>query len=176
MKKLSLKKFAQVLLILLLSILMTLILTSCKSQKLIGQTSKTTTTVKDSTYTEYKKVDSLAVLRKADSVKISIPINKITEKPKTVKSKHSTIKISRKGEHIKAECICEEYKKVIELQKEVITQLREINTLKENTATYQVSKISNWAMPLVWVGGAAMLLIMIFIAFIMVKILKPKPF
>lgn len=169
MKKLSVKKFAQITLLLMLSLLMSLILTSCKSQKLIGQTSNTRTTVKDSTFTEYKKVDSLAVLRKADSAKISIPIHRITTKPQIVKSKHSTVKLFKKNGNIEAECICEEYKKIIELQKEVITQLREINTLKENTATYQVTEIPKWAMPLIWIGGVCVLVIL-------AKLLKFKPF
>jgi len=149
-------------------LLILIVSTSCKTAKLT--TSKTTTTVKDSISTQLQTVDSLLVVRKADTIALKMRIDKLTEKAIIKKSKYARLSIKRVGNTITAECIADELKELIELQREIINHYRETRTQTEDTIIIPKRYIPKIVKILAWIGGISFLLILIGI---ILKFVKP---
>ncbi|CAL2108185.1 conserved exported hypothetical protein [Tenacibaculum sp. 190524A02b] len=110
-----------------------MIVASCKTFKVLPSSTHSEI---DSIYTtkQIKVIDTLKVLRQADTAKFKIAPHEISVKPMVVKSKHATLKLSRKNGKIQAICIADELREIIELQKEIInTYKHKETTIKQNT-------------------------------------------
>ena len=143
---------------------------SCGSKKktVISDTKETIT---DSTYTTKKIItkDTLLTVA-ADSLKLSIPIDELSEAPIIESTGRTTARVSLVDDNLQVECLTEEYEAIIELQKEVITSLREIIKTKETNTEVTIVK-TPWYMKLRnLIGGIALLLI---IGLVVKKYLKP---
>lgn len=163
------KILKQALTVMFLMLIITTMITSCRTIKPTS-TSKLTTTIKDSITSQVKTIDTLVVLRKADTLKLKATIDKLTEEAIIKKSKFAKLTIKRVGNTIQAECITDELKELIELQREIINHYKEINTQKEDTIIIPKRYIPKMIKVLAWIGGVILLLIVIGV---ILKFVKP---
>lgn len=137
----------------------------CQTQQLPQR--QTVIKVKDSIVRKLQVVDTLEVLRQADTAKINTLIHQLSEKPLIQRSKFATVKLSKVGNQIQAECITDEYKKLLQLQQELIYHYQKVNHEQQHTITIEkryIPKIVKW---LAWLGG-------ILIVSVAIRIVKPK--
>ena len=132
--------------ILLFALVMMMSVASCKTFKVLPSSNTTKT---DSTFTTKtrKDIDTLQVVREADSAKVSADPNKLTSTPKVVKSKHATVSLSKINGKIKADCKCDGLEEMVKLQWEIIETYREINKSTENNTVIQESWWMGWLKP-----------------------------
>ena len=128
-----------------LTLLLLIILTmsACKSRQVLPKQIDTKTTIKESTMSKLEVIDTLQVLRPADTARISRLIKELTEIPSVIKSKQSTVSIRRVGDQIEATCVCEELKQAVKIYKETVTLQKEIITEKTETITILQNQM-NW--------------------------------
>lgn len=149
---------------------MSLTMVSCFSSKPTA-TSKQTKTVKDSVTVQKQTIDSLLVARKADTVKLQTTIDKLTQKPIVKRSNYTRLKLRKVGNTIEAECIADELKQLIALQKEIISHYKEISLEKQDTIIIPQRYIPALLKPLIWIGGITLAVI---IGGLLVRFVKPK--
>lgn len=127
---------------LIILLIVSLTLMCCKSPQILPSKEQQTT-VKDSTFVTRKVVDTMEVLRPADTASIRMLLSKLTSKPTVVTSKQATVSLRKVGNEIQADCECTElkeaikiYKETIHYQKQIITELRETNTVIQNEMNF----------------------------------------
>ncbi|WP_442265881.1 hypothetical protein ACSIGC_16530 [Tenacibaculum sp. ZS6-P6] len=151
-------------------ILLSLLINSCRSFKKLPAT-QNTIKIKDSIYKESHTIDTIVIARKADTVKLRETINKLTEEAIVKRSNYTKLSIKRVGNTIEAECIADELKELLELQKEIIKHYKEINQQKQETIVIPQKYIPELLKPLIWIGGIVLIL---FLGGTIVKFVKPK--
>ena len=145
--------------------MMILLITSIASCKSKLQPIKTITEmVKDSISTKLITVDTLQVLRASDTVKINTLISKLSEVPIIQKSKHTQVSLRKVGNTIEAECIADELRAIIELQKEMITHYKEVNRQQTETIVEYKKFVPFFTKALAWIGGIVVLTLIVVIA------------
>lgn len=154
----------------LLIILLAVCLGSCGAKKEVTVSEKTET-VKDSTYTTRKIVpkDTLVTVP-ADSIKVSVPLEDLSDEPIVRSTGRTTARVSLVDNQVEVECLTEEYEQIIEIQNEVITTLREYIKTTNSQTTTTITK-TPWYMRL-WnsIGSFA---ILILLAIVGIKFIKP---
>ncbi|SNR16528.1 hypothetical protein [Tenacibaculum jejuense] len=151
-------------------IFLSLLSNSCKSFKKLPATQKTIK-IKDSIHRESHTIDTIVIARKADTVKLKETINKLTKEAIVKRSKHTQLSIKRVGNTIEAECIADELKELLALQKEIIRHYKEINQHHQETIIIPEKYIPELLKPLIWIGGIVLLL---FLGGTIMKFVKPK--
>lgn len=146
--------------LLLSAFLAMLIATSCRTVKVLPSTN-TAEKEKVEVTKELKVIDTLKVIRPSDTAKIAVKLEKLTATPITIRSNHATLRLKKNNGKIEAECIADELKEIIELQKEIINTYREVEKTKENHTVVQTSVIPDWAKPLLYVGFGMVLIIIV---------------
>lgn len=147
-----------------------ILLSGCSGSKLIS--SNTVKDVKRDSITtiSYKpKKDTIRI--KADSLKLSVPLKKLTDKPiiKTSESGRTKASVRQVNGNVEVQCFTEKYEAIITTQEKTIETLVKILESIDTTNTVKV-KESPWYMKaLAFVGVASL----VFMAF---SILKSKPF
>lgn len=157
-------KQTAILLLLLLSML------SCKTTQLPLQTTKETI-IKDTTFTVRKVIDTVQVLRPADTAKISLLISKLSAKPTVVQSKIAKLTLRKVGNTIQGDCECPELKEAVQIYKETTTRQREIITQQQEIITLIKKEIPALLKPLIWLGGGTLFLL---IGSVVIRLFKPK--
>lgn len=116
-----------------------------------------THTVKDSTWTEvkYHKKDTVITIP-GDVSFISVPLDKITEKPTTQSSGRSTATVKRNGDNIEVQCECAEFKQRISYLETEITHLQKIIDLQKQLKTEPYPYTPLLTKILAWIGGVAL--------------------
>lgn len=117
--------------------------------------------VKDTVFTTLKVVDTLRVLRETDTARIQLPVHKVTSKPIVKKSKHATLKIQKVGGQLQIECVADELREIIEIQKETISHYRELYEKEEERVVVKQSKIPVWVQPFLWIGVGALVVVIL---------------
>ncbi|WP_299627737.1 hypothetical protein [uncultured Tenacibaculum sp.] len=151
-------------------ILFALLSNACQSFKKLPKT-ESTVKIKDSIFKEHRTIDTIVIARKADTVKLKETIDKLTEAAIVKRSNYTRLSIKRVGNTIEAECIAEELKELIELQKEIIKHYKEINQQKQETIVIPQKYIPVLLRPLIWIGGITLALLL---GGTIVKFVKPK--
>lgn len=155
-------------LFLVLALLLNLI--SCKSTVLPTQL-KQTKTIKDSTFTTQRVIDTMMVIRPADTAKISLLISKLSAKPTIVKSKQAKLTLRKIGNTIQGDCECLELREAVKIYKETTTHQREIITQQQEIITLIRKEIPAILKPLIWVGAGTLLLL---VGSVALHFFKPK--
>lgn len=150
-------KIKAILILLLLSVV------SCKTTQIPLQTTKETI-IKDTTFTVRKVIDTVQVLRPADTAKISLLINKLSEKPTVVQSKTARLTLRKIGNTIKGDCECPELKEAVQIYKETTTQQRQIITQQKELIMQVRKEIPELLKPLVWLGGITVFILVVIVA------------
>lgn len=143
--------------------ILVLMLFSCKTKQL-PPTVEHLRTEKDSTYVTLKVVDTIQVVRSADTARLSKPIQELTEIPTQIKSKHATVSISKIGNQIQAECYCDQLEAAVKLYKETITKQKQIIDQQKQTITLIQKEIPALLKPFLWIGIAVVIGILLIIA------------
>jgi hypothetical protein len=151
------------------AMLILLLCLGCGSKK--GFTSSQT--IKDSTWIK-KTVTPIdtAVTIPGNKVGVSAKLEDLTEgKIFENTSKNLTASLRREGNTIIANCNQEELEMIIRLQKELLEVYRSRETDKQETKTVTENKVPWYLVPLVWLGGICLIIILIAL---LIKFLKPK--
>lgn len=133
-----------------------MIAVSCRTVRILPSSS-TKQHEKITTTKTLKEIDALKVVRKADTAKISARVTDLSEKPMVLKSKHATIKLRKVAGKIHAECISDELRELIKLQKEIINTYKEMLTQTATNTVVETTKIPQWAKPFLWIGLGAII-------------------
>lgn len=152
-------------------VLITLILVSCRSPKPILTKSETTKTIKDSTYTTLTVVDTLQVLRPADTAKISRLLKELTSQPTLIKSNQATVSLRKVGDQIEATCVCDELKEAVKIYKQTIVTQTQIITEQKETITILQNQMNFFQKLFFWLGIGVGVLILGTVA---LRFIKPK--
>ena len=145
-------------------------ISSCRSIKITPKVSSVRS-VKDSISKQVNTVDTLVVVRKSDTVKLKQTIDKLTSKAIVKRSNYASLSIKKVGNTIEAECIADELKELIELQREIIKHYKEINEQQQETIIVPQKYIPALLKPLIWIGGIVLAL---FIGGLAMRFLKFK--
>lgn len=137
-----------------------LIAASCRTVKVLPSTN-TEEKEKVEVIKELKVIDSLKVIRPSDTAKVAVSLENLTTKPITIRSKHTTLRLKKANGKIEAECVADEYKEIIELQKEIINTYREKEKTTKNHTVVQSSVIPEWMKPVLYVGFGVLLIIIV---------------
>lgn len=119
---------------------------SCRSIKVLPS-SKTNTTERTVTKTRTETIDTLQVVREADTAKVAVKVTKLTDKPVKVKSKHATVTVRKVNGQVEADCKCDGLEAQIELLKEIIETYKETETNTENNTVVRESWWVPWLKP-----------------------------
>lgn len=142
-----------------LAILITMLLViSCKSTKPLTQ--QFTTVVKDSIFKKVITVDTLKILRKADTAQLQVPIHQLQQTPIVQQSKTARLTLAKQNGQILAKCECPELKAALEIQKEVITHYKELNQSQKELLIQREKYIPKLVKWLAIVGGISIALIL----------------
>lgn len=140
-----------------------LMLFSCKTKQL-PPTVEHLRTEKDSTYVTLKVIDTIQVLRPADTARLSKLIQELSEIPTQIKSKHATISVQKIGNQIQAECYCDQLEAAVKIYKETITRQTQIIDQQKQTITLIQNKIPALLKPFLWIGIAVVIGILVLLA------------
>jgi hypothetical protein len=132
----------------------------CRSTKPIVLKNSKETVVRqtDSTATRSVQVDSLMLLRRADSTRISALLGHLTPTGLTSSSNGITATLSRTGDRIDCECHTEELWQMISWQKQVIERFltKETETQDQKEVLLQEPKAPWYQHLLTWFGLGAL--------------------
>ncbi|MGY6649109.1 hypothetical protein [Wenyingzhuangia sp. IMCC45574] len=131
--------------------LLLLIVAACKPLKIMPFQERVVK-IKDTVYSTFKVIDTLKVIRNSDTTRVELPVHKVTSKPIVKKSKHATLKIQKVDGQLKIECIADELREVIEIQKETINHYRELYEKEHEKTVVEQTKIPSWVKPFFWIG------------------------
>lgn len=151
-------------LILLISI------SSCGGAKLVrSETVKDVKRDSITTITFKPRKDTIAI--KADSIKLSVPLKELTDKPivKTSSTGRTKASVRQVDGNVEVNCFTEKYEAIIESQDKIIETLLKITASQNTTDTVQV-KESPWYMKALAFIGIASLIGFVF------TLIKSKPF
>lgn len=145
-------------------------LAACGSGK-NRSTKHTTTVLKDSTVTEirYQKRDTLITIP-GDTLRVTIPYSEITKEGKKITQGNQTVSIAKDNAgNVVVDCITAEIQRLLQLQDQIITTLRKIESDTKETTIVPQRYVPFYIKALAWMGGIFIFLIGIGL------ILKIKP-
>ena len=151
-------------------LLVIVLIASCRSIKITPKVSNFTS-VKDSISKQVNIVDTLVIVRKSDTVKLKQTIDKLTSNAIVKRSNYASLSIKKVGNTIEAECIADELKELLEIQREIIKHYKEINQQQQETIVVPQKYIPELLKPLIWIGGIVLTLV---IGGLAMRILKFK--
>ncbi len=117
-------------------------------------------TVTDSTKIEVttRKRDTLVTIP-GDTLKVSIPIFEITEEPITRTNGRTSATVNRTGNDLTIECLCEEYKQLIEVLETTISKQQKVLELRDEINTEYVKYTPWYIKSLAFIGVAAIIVV-----------------
>lgn len=148
-----------------------LLLASCKGSKPVVVQDQTIVKDSVSKVTTIVPRDTIITVPK-DSLRISIPLKEITEKPQEHTSKSGRVKayVSREADNITIECIFTELKLKLQILDKQLKIFKEQTKIRTITQEIEIPYTPWYKEALAWVGGIYLALL---IGSILLKTIKP---
>lgn len=138
----------------IITLLLVLAMSGCRSAKTIGiDTSRTVEKDSVTTVRFEKKIDTVTI--PGDTLKLSVPIIQLSEKPiyQTTPSGRTTASVRRVNDQVEVECFVDEYEAIIESQNQIIETLVNVLQSDKTHETVEVTKSPWYMKALASLGG-----------------------